>query len=82
MEEFEVLRKKIKEVVSLVNSLKLEKAKLLEKIEKQKEDIKFMEGENKTARKIIAQAERLGKEKKEVRERLQILLDRLQKMKV
>jgi len=82
MEEFEVLRKKIKEVVSLVNSLKQEKAKLLEKIEKQKEDIKFMEGENKTARKIIAQAERLGKEKKEVRERLQILLDRLQKMKV
>jgi len=82
MEEFEILRKKIKEVVSLVNSLKQEKAKLLEKIEKQKEDIKFMEGENKTARKIIAQAERLGKEKKEVRERLQILLDRLQKMKV
>jgi len=82
MEEFEVLRKKIKEVVSLVNLLKQEKAKLLEKIEKQKEDIKFMEGENKTARKIIAQAERLGKEKKEVRERLQILLDRLQKMKV
>jgi len=82
MEEFEVLRKKIKEVVSLVNLLKQEKAKLLEKIEKQKEDIKFMEGENKTARKIITQAERLGKEKKEVRERLQILLDRLQKMKV
>jgi len=82
MKEFNVLKKKIEEVVALVNSLKQERAKLLEKIEKQKEDIKFMEGENTTAKKTITQAERLGKERKEVRERLQILLDRLEKMKV
>jgi hypothetical protein len=82
MKEFNVLKKKIEEAVALVNSLKQERTKLLEKIEKQKEDIKFMEGENRAANKTIALAERLGKERKEVRERLQILLDRLQKMKV
>lgn len=82
MKEFNVLKKKIEEIVVLVNSLKQERTKLLENIEKEKEDIKFMEGENRTAKKIIAQAERLGKERKEVRERLRILLDRLEKMKV
>ncbi|MFQ5867125.1 MAG: hypothetical protein ACE5IT_03920 [bacterium] len=82
MKEFNVLKKKIEEIVVLVNSLKQEKTKLLENIEKEKEDIKFMEGENRAAKKIIAQAERLGKERKEVRERLRILLDRLEKMKV
>jgi len=82
MKEFNVLKKKIEEIVVLVNSLKQERTKLLENIEKEKEDIKFMEGENRAAKKIIAQAERLGKERKEVRERLRILLDRLEKMKV
>jgi len=82
MKEFNVLKKKIEEVVSLTNSLKQENARLLDKIEKQKEDIKFMEEENREAKKIIAQVERLGKERKEVRERLQILLDRLEKIKV
>jgi len=82
MKEFNVLKKKIEDVVALVNSLKQERAKLLEKIEKQKEDIKFMEGENRTAKKTIAQTERLGKERKEIRQRLQILLDRLEKLKV
>jgi len=82
MKEFNVLKKKIEEVVALVNSLKQERAKYLENIDKQKDDIKFMEEENKVAKKIIAQIERLGKERKEVRERLQILLDRLEKTKV
>jgi len=82
MKEFNVLKKKIEEVVILVNSLKQERAKLLEKIEKQKEAVKFMEGENRTVKKAIAQAERLGKERKEVRERLRILLDQLEKIKV
>ncbi len=82
MKEYNAVKKKIKEVVLLVNSLKQEGAKLLERIEKQKEDIKFMEGENRIAKKIVTQVEHLGKEKKEVRERLRILLDRLDKMKV
>ncbi len=82
MKEFNVLKKKIEEAVALVNSLKQERAKFLENIEKQKENIKFMEEENKVAKKIIAQIERLGKERKEVRERLQIVLDRLEKTKV
>ena len=82
MREYNNVKKKIKEVVLLVNSLKQEKAKLLEKIEEQKKDIKSMEGENRIAKKIVTQVERLGKEKKEVRERLRILLDRLEKMKV
>ena len=82
MKEFNAVKKKIKEVVLLVNSLKQERTKLLERIEEQKEDIKSIEGENKTAKKIFAQVEHLGKEKKEVRERLRILLDRLDKMKV
>jgi len=82
MKGFTTVKKKIEEVVLLVNSLKQERVKLLERIEKQKEDIKSMEGENKIAKKIVAQGEHLGKEKKEVRERLRILLDRLDKMKV
>jgi len=82
MKGFIVVKKKIEDVVVLVNSLKEEKGKLLEEIEKQKEDIKSMEGENRTAKKIVAEAERLGKERKEVRERLRMLLDRLEKMKV
>ncbi|MDH5174726.1 MAG: hypothetical protein OEW43_05645 [Elusimicrobiota bacterium] len=82
MKGFSVVKKKIEDVVVLVNSLKQEKAKLLEEIERQKEDIKFMEGENRTAKKIVSEAERLGKERKEVRERLRMLLDRLEKMKV
>lgn len=82
MKGFTTVKKKIEEVVLLINSLKQEKVKLLERIEKQKEDIKSMEGENKIAKKIVAQVEHLGKEKKEVRERLRILLDRLDKMKV
>jgi len=82
MREYNNVKKKIKEVVLLVNSLKQERAKLLERIEKQKEDIKSMEGESKTAKKIVTQVEHLGQEKKEVRERLRILLDRLDKMKV
>ncbi|MQY53473.1 MAG: hypothetical protein GH154_03650 [Firmicutes bacterium] len=82
MKGFTTVKKKIEEVVLLINSLKQEKVKLLERIEKQKEDIKSMEGENRIAKKIVAQVEHLGKEKKEVRERLRILLDRLDKMKV
>ena len=82
MKGFTTVKKKIEEVVLLINSLKQERVKLLERIEKQKEDIKFMEGENRIAKKIVAQVEHLGKEKKEVRERLRILLDRLDKMKV
>ena len=82
MREFNAVKKKIKEVVLLVNSLKQERTKLLERIEEQKEDIKSIEGENRVAKKILAQVEHLGKEKKEVRERLRILLDRLDKMKV
>jgi uncharacterized coiled-coil DUF342 family protein len=82
MKEFNILKKKIEDVVILVNSLKQERAKLLEEIEKQKETVKFMEEENRTIKKAIAQAERLGKERKEVRERLQILLDQLEKIKV
>lgn len=82
MKGFTTVKKKIEEVVLLINSLKQERVKLLERIEKQKEDIKSMEGENKIAKKIVAQVEHLGKEKKEVRERLRILLDRLDKMKV
>jgi len=82
MKEFNVLKKRIEEIVILVNSLKQEKRKLLEKIEKQKADIEFMEGENKEAKKMIGQSERLGKERKEIRDRLQILLDRLEKMNV
>ena len=79
MKEFNVLKKKIEEVVTLVNLLKQERAKLQEK---QKEDIKFIEEENKEAKKTIAQVERLGKERKEVRERLQVLLDRLEKIRL
>ena len=82
MKGFSVVKKKIEDVVVLVNSLKQEKAKLLEEIERQKEDIKSMEGENRTAKKVVSEAERLGKERKEVRERLRMLLDRLEKMKV
>lgn len=82
MKGFTTVKKKIEEVVLLINSLKQERVKLLERIEKQKEDIKSMEGENRIAKKIVAQVEHLGKEKKEVRERLRILLDRLDKMKV
>ncbi len=82
MKEFNVLKKRIEEVVLLVNSLKQERRKLQEKIEKQKDDAKFMEEENREAKKIIAQAERLGKERKEIRDRLQILLDHLEKIKV
>jgi len=82
MKGFTTVKKKIEEVVLLVNSLKQERVKLLERIEKQKEDIKSMEGENRIAKKIVAQDEHLGKGKKEVRERLRILLDRLDKMKV
>lgn len=82
MREYNNVKKKIKEVVLLVNSLKQERVKLLERIEKQKEDIKSMEGENRIAKKIVTQVEHLGQEKKEVRERLRILLDRLDKMKV
>ncbi|NIM02893.1 hypothetical protein GTN66_01905 [bacterium] len=82
MKGYNVVRKKIEDIVVLVNSLKQEKAKLLEEIERQKEDIKSMEGENKTAKKIVAEAERLEKEKKAVKERLRVLLDRLEKMKV
>lgn len=82
MKGFTTVKKKIEEVVLLVNSLKQERVKLLERIEKQKEDIKSMEGENRIAKKIVAQGEHLGKGKKEVRERLRILLDRLDKMKV
>ena len=82
MKGFSVVKKKIEDVVVLVNSLKQEKAKLLEEIERQKEDIKSMEGENRTAKKTVSEAERLGKERKEVRERLRMLLDRLEKMKV
>lgn len=82
MKGFTTVKKKIEEVVLLVNSLKQERVKLLERIEKQKEDIKSMEGDNRIAKKIVAQVEHLGKEKKEVRERLRILLDRLDKMKV
>ncbi len=82
MKGFTTVKKKIEEVVLLVNSLKQERVKLLERIEKQKEDIKSMEGESKTAKKIVAQVEHLGQEKEEVRERLRILLDRLEKMKV
>lgn len=82
MKGFSVVKKKIEDVVVLVNSLKQEKAKLLEEIERQEEDIKSMEGENRTAKKIVSEAERLGKERKEVRERLRMLLDRLEKMKV
>ncbi|MEE9316071.1 MAG: hypothetical protein V3U97_03075 [bacterium] len=82
MREYNNVKKKIKEVVLLVDSLKQERAKLLERIEKQKEDIKSMEGENRIAKKIVTQVEHLGQEKKEVRERLRILLDRLDKMKV
>jgi len=82
MKGFSVVKKKIEDVVVVVNSLKQEKAKLLEEIERQKEDIKSMEGENRTAKKIVSEAERLGKERKEVRERLRMLLDRLEKMKV
>ncbi len=82
MKGYTTVKKKIEEVVLLINSLKQERVKLLERIEKQKEDIKSMEGENRIAKKIVAQVEHLGKEKKEVRERLRILLDRLDKMKV
>ncbi|HUW22699.1 MAG TPA: hypothetical protein VMW39_01525 [bacterium] len=82
MREYNTVKKKIEEVVLLINSLKQERVKLLERIEKQKEDIKSMEGENRIAKKIVAQVEHLGKGKKEVRERLRILLDRLDKMKV
>lgn len=82
MKGFTTVKKKIEEVVLLISSLKQERVKLLERIEKQKEDIKSMEGENRIAKKVVAQAEHLGKEKKEVRERLRILLDRLDKMKV
>lgn len=82
MKGFTTVKKKIEEVVLLINSLKQERVKLLERIEKQKEDIKSMEGENRIAKKIVTQGEHLGKEKKEVRERLRILLDRLDKMKV
>jgi hypothetical protein len=82
MKGYNTVKKKIEEVVVLVNSLKQEKVKLLEKIERQKEDIKSMEGENKVAKKVGAEAERLEKERKEVKERLRILLDRLDKMKV
>ena len=82
MKGYNNVKKKIEEVVVLVNSLKQERVKLLEKIERQKEDIKSMEGENRTVKKIGAEAERLGKERKEVKERLRILLDRLDKMKV
>lgn len=82
MKGFSVVKKKIEDVVVLVNSLKQEKAKLLEEIERRKEDIKSMEGENRTAKKTVSEAERLGKERKEVRERLRMLLDRLEKMKV
>ena len=82
MKGYTAVKKKIEEVVLLINSLKQERVKLLERIEKQKEDIKSMEGENRIAKKIVAQVEHLGKEKKEVRERLRILLDRLDKMKV
>jgi len=82
MKEFNVLKKRIEEVVLLVNSLKQERRKLLERIEKQKADIEFMEGENREAKKMGGQAERLGKERKEIRDRLQNLLDRLEKMNV
>lgn len=82
MKGFTTVKKKIEEVILLINSLKQERVKLLERIEKQKEDIKSMEGENRIAKKIVTQVEHLGKEKKEVRERLRILLDRLDKMKV
>ena len=82
MKGYNAVRKKIEDIVVLVNSLKQERVKLLEEIERQKEDIKSMEGEDKTAKKIVAEAERLGKEKKEVKERLRVLLDRLDKMKV
>ena len=82
MKGFNVVKKKIEDVVVLVNSLKQENAKLLEEIERRKENIKSMEGEGKTAKRIVAEAERLEKERKEVKERLRILLDRLEKMKV
>ncbi|NIM03091.1 hypothetical protein GTN66_02935 [bacterium] len=82
MKGFNVVKKKIEDVVVLVNSLKQENAKLQEEIERRKENIKSMEGESKTAKRIVAEAERLEKERKEVKERLRILLDRLEKMKV
>lgn len=82
MKGYNTVKKKIEEVVVLVNSLKQERVKLLEKIERQKEDIKSMEGENRVAKKVGAEAEHLEKERKEVKERLRILLDRLDKMKV
>ncbi|MDH5174401.1 MAG: hypothetical protein OEW43_03980 [Elusimicrobiota bacterium] len=82
MKGFNVVKKKIEDVVVLVNSLKQENAKLLEEIERRKENIKSMEGESKTAKRIVTEAERLEKERKEVKERLRILLDRLEKMKV
>jgi len=82
MKGYNTVKKKIEEVVVLVNLLKQERVKLLEKIERQKEDIKSMEGENRVAKKVSAETERLEKERKEVKERLRILLDRLDKMKV
>ncbi|MFB0526369.1 MAG: hypothetical protein ACETVO_02715 [bacterium] len=82
MKGYNNVKKKIEEVVVLVNSLKQERAKLLQEIERQKEDIKSMEGENKTAKKTVVEATRLGKERKEVKDRLRVLLDRLEKMKV
>ncbi|MFB0527644.1 MAG: hypothetical protein ACETVT_02055 [bacterium] len=82
MKGYNNVKKKIEEVVVLVNSLKQERVKLLQEIERQKEDIKSMEGENKTAKKIVVEATRLGKERKEVKDRLRVLLDRLEKMKV
>ena len=82
MKDFDRLKDKIEKAANLIVVLKKDKEKLIRDNDKLNENLKFYEKENLSAKKLIEQNKHLNKDKKVVRERLEGLLNRLEKMNV
>ncbi len=82
MREFERLKDRVEKAADLIVSLKKEKEKLVRDNEKLGQNLKFFEKESDSAKKMIANNERFSKERQMVKERLEALLNRLEKLNI
>ncbi len=78
-EELTLLSEKVQQAVRKINSLREEKLKLSKLAEKQREDLNFFQKESRQAQKVLTQNQRLENERAKLRERIKLLLEKLEK---
>ncbi len=82
MDKIELLEEKIKSAVKMISDLKQKNLKLDDQYEKLTQENQLLHSENTQARKVLLEMDRLREEHKLVRQKLERLLDKYNKVRL